>query len=130
MRFGLKRGKLLYVFKFPTHNVERDKQRNIITRARFIKDRLELAGYRLIPWDFKKAKPPKFWDEAEAMEEDDDDLYGPADTPAAAPAPHDAARKPDDGESGDEPMDEGLESGEDDDDSDSDSVRAPPAPRH
>lgn len=121
-RFGLKRGKLLYVFKFPTHDVERDKHRNVITRARFIKDQLEQAGYRLIPWDFKKGKPPKFWEE-ETMEEEDDDLYGPSEA-TAAPVQQktEELKNADDGDSGDEPMDEGLESGEEEDEDDSDSV--------
>ena len=78
-RFGLKRGKLLYVFKYPDHDVERDKHRNVITRARFIKQQLEARGYRLIPWDFKKGHSPRFWSPDAHMEEDDDDLYGPSD---------------------------------------------------
>jgi pre-mRNA 3'-end-processing factor FIP1 len=124
VHFGLKRGKLLYVFKYPTHDVERDKHRNVVTRARFIKDQLETAGYRLIPWDFKKGQPPKFWAEEGTMEEEDDDLYGPAETaaPAAAPAKTEDVKNDDDASSGDEPMDEGLESGEEDE-SESDSVR-------
>lgn len=120
VRFGLKRGKLLYVFKYPTHDVERDKHRNVVTRARFIKDQLELAGYRLIPWDFKKGQPPKFWGEG-TMEEEDDDLYGPSEAAAPAVTTHDEVKNEDDASSGDEPMDEGLESGEEDE-SDSDSV--------
>lgn len=53
-------------------------------------------------------------------EEEDDDLYGPSETPAAATKQelHDNGT---DGED-DQPMDEGLESG--DDESDSDSVRS------
>ncbi|KAJ4296853.1 hypothetical protein N0V90_006901 [Kalmusia sp. IMI 367209] len=117
-RFGLKRGKLLYVFKYPLHDVERDKHRNVITRARFIKQQLEAAGYRLIPWDFKKGQPPRFW-ESETMEEDDDDLYGPSEPTQTAQK--EAPKNEDDVSSGDEPMDEGDESGDDDDEDDSDS---------
>lgn len=123
-RFGLKRGKLLYVFKHPQHDVERDKHRNVITRARFIKAQLETAGYRLIPWDFKKGQPPRFWSPDDAMEDDDDDLYGPTEPVAPNAAPKEEPRVDDDASSGDEPMDEGDESG-DDDDEDSDSVRRP-----
>ena len=127
MRFGLKRGKLLYIFKYPSHDVERDKHRNVITRARFIRDQLEQAGYRLIPWDFKKGKPPKFWEDGEGtgtMEEEDDDLYGPEETSASASAQQQKQEVKSEGdESGDEPMDEGLESGEEEDEEDSDSVR-------
>lgn len=123
VRFGLKRGKLLYLFKYPDHNVEREKHRNVITRARFVKNALENAGYRLIPWDFKKGHPPTFWEEQQqTMEEEDDDLYGPSETAAVAGTRPEANDS--DGEQGDEPMDEGLESGEDDDD-ESDSVCDP-----
>jgi len=125
VRFGLKRGKLLYVFKYPTHDVERDKHRNVVTRARFIKEQLEHAGYRLIPWDFKKGQPPKFWEQG-TMEEEDDDLYGPSETAAPAATKTGEVKNEDGGSSGDEPMDEGLESGEESE-SDSDSVgRAAP----
>lgn len=120
MRFGLKRGKLLYLFKYPTHDVERDKHRNVIARARHIKSALEDAGYRLVPWDFKKAQPPPFW-EQQTMEEDDDDLYGPSETVAPV-AKEEKTKGASDGEQGDESMDEGLESGESEDESDSDSV--------
>ncbi|CAI6342083.1 unnamed protein product [Periconia digitata] len=144
VRFGLKRGKLVYVFNFSAHDVQRDKHRNVISRARFIKAQLELAGYHLIPWDFKKDQPPRFWLHqhpepqqphssilAADMEEEDDDLYGPSETTVPGPAP--AAELPSqptpgetsaqelnhgDASEGDEPMDEGLESGEDSDDSD------------
>ncbi|KAJ4352285.1 uncharacterized protein N0V89_007633 [Didymosphaeria variabile] len=116
VRFGLKRGKLLYIFKHPTHDVERDKHRNVITRARFIKQRLESAGYRLIPWDFKKGQPPRFWDD-DAMEEDDDDLYGPSEPQQAESK--DEIKNEDGDSSGDEPMEE--ESGDEDNSDDSDS---------
>lgn len=113
LRFGLKRGKLLYLFKYPTHDVEREKHRNVITRARFIKNALESAGYRLIPWDFKKGQPPTFWSEGQrSMEEEDDDLYGPSETVENKSA----VKEDSDGEQGDEPMDEGLESGEEEED--------------
>lgn len=130
-RFGLKRGKLLYVFKYPQHDVERDKHRNVITRARFIKLQLEQHGYRLIPWDFKKGQPPRFWDHDQPMEEDDDDLYGPSDPqPDTKAADERPPKQEEDGDSsGDEPMEE--DSGDDDDeDDDSDSVRPnqPPPP--
>lgn len=93
----------------------------MITRARFIKNALENAGYRLVPWDFKKQQPPTFWEERDrTMEEEDDDLYGPAET-AAAPATKEEEKSGSGSEQGDEPMDEGLESG-DDEDEDSDSV--------
>lgn len=118
----MKRGKLLYVFKYPDHDVERDKHRNVITRARFIKDQLERAGYRLVPWDFKKGQPPRFWDD-DTMEEDDDDLYGPSEPQQDAVKEEEP--KQEDGESsGDEPMEE--ESGDDEEDEDSDSVRRLP----
>jgi pre-mRNA 3'-end-processing factor FIP1 len=60
------------------------------------------------------------------MDDEDDDLYGPADGAASAPTTTAAADKPvkrdADASSGDEPMDEGLESADDDaDSSDSDS---------
>lgn len=154
MRFGLKRGKLLYLFKYPDHDVEREKHRNVITRARFIKASLEKAGYTLVPWDFKKAQPPTFWEgqqreqqeglnketekqqEPEApgrditMEEEDDDLYGPPEmvnTGNAAPKTEEHGEGGLEGDSGgDEPMDEGLESGEEEEEeSDSDSVYPP-----
>lgn len=132
VRIGLKRGKLLYLFQHPPHDVERDKHRNVITRARFIKLRLEAHGFRLIPWDFKKGQPPRFWDahahararahaRPNAMD-DDDDLYGSdapqqPDAPATAPdAPAKPAAAAD--ESADEPMDE--ESADDDASDDSD----------
>ena len=122
LRYGLKRGKLLYLFKYPSHDVEREKHRNVITRARFIKDALEAEGYRLIPWDFKKGQPPTFWEDQETragtMEEEDDDLYGPSE-----PKVEDKSEVKDESgsEGGDEPMDEGLESGEEEE-SDSESV--------
>lgn len=56
------------------------------------------------------------------MEEEDDDLYGPSETPAPAATKTEEVKNEDDASSGDEPMDEGLESGEEDE-SDSDSVR-------
>lgn len=126
MRFGLKRGKLLYVFKYPAHDVERDKHRNVITRARFIKESLEQAGYSLVPWDFKKGKPPKFWERG-TMDEEDDDLYGPSETTAPAEQKKEEPKKESDDEGGDEPMDEGLESGEEEDEESSDSVGFAPA---
>jgi pre-mRNA 3'-end-processing factor FIP1 len=55
------------------------------------------------------------------MEEEDDDLYGPAETAAPAATKTEEVKNEDDTSSGDEPMDEGLESGEEDE-SDSDSV--------
>lgn len=134
MRFGLKRGKLVYVFKFAAHDVERDKHRNVISRARFIRSQLELAGYQLIPWDFKKGQPPRFWlhehpeqqdqhqFDTAAMDEEDDDLYGPSGStaPSAGESTQPKTEPPQDGDAseGDEPMDEGLESGEETDDSD------------
>lgn len=119
LRFGLKRGKLLYLFKYPLHDVEREKHRNVITRARFIKSSLENAGYRLIPWDFKKGQPPTFWEEREegTMEEEDDDLYGPSETTETKQEVKDES----DGD--DEPMDE-AESGDEEESDDSDSVCA------
>lgn len=127
LRFGLKRGKLLYVFKFPDHDVEREKHRNVITRARFIKRALEDEGYRLIPWHFKKAKPPTFWEEQHnpegTMEEEDDDLYGPSE--AVKKEESKEAESGDDSD-GDQPMDEGLESGEEEEEESSDSVRVMP----
>ncbi|KAF2009992.1 hypothetical protein BU24DRAFT_496810 [Aaosphaeria arxii CBS 175.79] len=120
IRYGLKRGKLVYLFKYPNHDVEGDKQRNIIKRARFIQKGLEEAGYHLIPWDFKKGKPPTFWEEEGTMEEEDDDLYGPSESSAAVDAKKDVSREEEDGEQGDESMDEGEESGEESDESDSD----------
>lgn len=128
MRFGLKRGKLLYLFKYPTHDVEREKHRNVITRARFIKNALENEGYRLVPWDFKKRQPPTFWEEQRTMEEEDDDLYGPSETVAPAAKDDEVKDGGSDGDQGDEPMDEGLESGEDDEE-ESDSVRLTPQAR-
>jgi pre-mRNA 3'-end-processing factor FIP1 len=123
LRFGLKRGKLLYLFRYPHHDVEREKHRNVITRARYIKASLEAAGYTLIPWDFKKGSPPTFWDE-KTMDEEDDDLYGPSESPAPPEQKKDDAKNESEGDDGDEPMDEGEESGESDDDEDeSDSVR-------
>lgn len=153
LRFGLKRGKLLYLFKYPDHDVEREKHRNVITRARFIKASLERAGYTLIPWDFKKASPPTFWEGQQreqqeglhkeeehaqrqlheqirdvTMEEEDDDLYGPSETVSTgneAPKTEEHGEGGLEGDSGgDEPMDEGLESGEEEE-SDSDSVCLP-----
>lgn len=57
------------------------------------------------------------------MEEDEDDLYGPSET---QPKPEEKAPVPsDDEEKGDEPMDEGLESGEEEESSD-ESVRTYP----
>jgi pre-mRNA 3'-end-processing factor FIP1 len=95
----------------------------VITRARFIKTSLEAAGYRLIPWDFKKGQPPTFWtDEQErlegTMEEEDDDLYGPSETTTTK------QEVKDDSDGGDEPMDE-AESGEEEESDDSDSVCDP-----
>lgn len=120
LRFGLKRGKLLYLFRYPHHNVEREKHRNVITRARFIKASLETAGYTLIPWDFKKGQPPTFW-EQRTMDEEDDDLYGPSESPV--PAEQKTAEVKDESDDdGDEPMDEGEESGESDSSEESDSV--------
>jgi pre-mRNA 3'-end-processing factor FIP1 len=52
------------------------------------------------------------------MDEEDDDLYGPSETAA----PNKDVKDESDGEQGDEPMDEGMESGDDEDESDS--VRA------
>jgi hypothetical protein len=127
VRFGLKRGKLVYVFKYCTYDVERDKHRNVITRARLIKDQLERDGYRLIPWDFKKGQPPGFWAE-ETMDEEDDDLYGPSETTATTEKKTEEV-KDEGGSEGDEPMDEGLESGEDESSSD-DSVHTYPAPTY
>ncbi|KAF2677140.1 hypothetical protein K458DRAFT_447126 [Lentithecium fluviatile CBS 122367] len=55
------------------------------------------------------------------MEEEDDDLYGPSETTAPSAAKTEDAKNAGDASSGDEPMDEGLESGEEDEsDSDSD----------
>lgn len=108
VRIGLKRGKLLHLFTHPARDAPRDKHRNVLRRARFLKQRLESAGFRLVPWDFKKGQPPRFWAaHARPMDDDDDDLYGPT----AAPAP-DAAD-----DSADEPMEE--ESAADDDSADS-----------
>jgi len=59
------------------------------------------------------------------MEEEDDDLYGPSETTAPAERKKDDVGGDSDGENGDEPMDEGLESGETDDDEESDSVCCP-----
>ena len=112
----MKRGKLIYIFKYPDHDVERDKHRNVIKRARFIKHQLEAHGYRLIPWDFKKGQPPRFWDD-DTMEEDDDDLYGP--TEPQQDVKKERVKPEDADSSGDEPMEE--ESGDDDDDEDEDS---------
>ena len=113
---GLKRGKLLYLFKYPTHDVEREKHRNVITRARFIKSSLEQAGYSLIPWDFKKGKPPTFWEQA-TMEEEDDDLYGPSETTPTVEPKKEDINDDDNGEQGDESMDE-----DSDEEDESDSV--------
>lgn len=120
LRFGLKRGKLLYLFKYPTHDIEdNNKHRNVITRARIIKDALEAAGYRLIPWDFKKSQPPSFWDEAQrTMEEEDDDLYGPSETVESVK--QEKKEEESDGENGDAAMHESEESEEE---SESESVR-------
>jgi pre-mRNA 3'-end-processing factor FIP1 len=53
-------------------------------------------------------------------EDEDDDLYGTADTKPD----HGQTKDEEDGSSGDEPMDEGADSGDDDDDDDdSESVR-------
>jgi pre-mRNA 3'-end-processing factor FIP1 len=128
LRLGLKRGKLLYLFN-PDHDVARDlKHRNVITRARFIKTALENAGYTLIPWDFKKGQTPTFWEETRTMEheEEDDDLYGTSETPAPV-AKQEQGDEGSDGE-GDQPMDEGLESGEEEE-SDSESVRVIAMPK-
>jgi len=128
LRFGLKRGKLLYLFRYPTHDVEREKHRNVIARARYIKNNLEQEGYRLVPWDFKKGRPPTFWnDESTSMEgtnieDDEDDLYGPSETTTTQQNVAQASNS-DDEEKGDEPMDEGLESGEEEEEDDS--VRPP-----
>jgi pre-mRNA 3'-end-processing factor FIP1 len=144
LRFGLKRGKLLYLFKYPDHDVEREKHRNVITRARFIKASLENAGYTLIPWDFKKAQPPTFWEgeqgeqqeeggqqrvhpdrqtDDRTMEEEDDDLYGPPETVGTENQPVKKEEQAEDGDTdGDQPMDEGLESGEEEDESSDESV--------
>ncbi|KAL5396650.1 hypothetical protein PMIN06_003960 [Paraphaeosphaeria minitans] len=120
VRIGLKRGKLLYLFNHPTHDVERDKHRNVITRARFVKQRLESKGYRLTPWDFKKGQPPRFWAQHQ-MDDDDDDLYGPAE-PQQPDAPKNDEEDADDGadDSADEPMEEESADDHDSDDSDSD----------
>ncbi|KAF2241043.1 hypothetical protein BU26DRAFT_556480 [Trematosphaeria pertusa] len=107
--------------RYPAHDVERDKHRNVITRARFIKESLEQAGYSLVPWDFKKGKPPKFWERG-TMDEEDDDLYGPSETTAPAEQKKEEPKKESDDEGGDEPMDEGLESGEEEDEESSDSA--------
>lgn len=128
LRFGLKRGKLLYLFRYPHHDVEREKHRNVITRARYIKASLETVGYTLVPWDFKKGKPPTFWDER-AMDEEDDDLYGPSESPAPPEHKKDDAKNESEGDDGDEPMDEGEESGESDDEDESDSVCRNASPR-
>jgi pre-mRNA 3'-end-processing factor FIP1 len=57
------------------------------------------------------------------MEEEDDDLYGPSET--VADTTKKELKEESDGEQGDEPMDEGLESGEEEEeDSDSVSLRS------